>query len=659
MELNSEDILVELRQFRNQLEDPEDSIWREHPVLLREFVESPEYCNLPSLTPIQYRDAVAVLGDDPKKMFDVKENNGINIAVLLWGKGSGKDYLTSIIQLYCIYVILCLREPQIYFNQAPGEPLDVINVAYSGEQARNVYFTKFLERLKRCKWFSTHFNIFQSGRLVAKRNPNALGNIQIGASMVTFPHNVRAISESSENESYEGYNIIVWIMDEASAFKSLKRIENAGSIYNTLKTSANTRFANRWKGFVLSYPRAEEDWDFTIKLFKESKLPTSTNMYSSRHASWEVAPKSLYPGGTFKFRYEVGEQAIELDVPTCLREEFEKFPEKSLSTYCCIPVRAEGAFIEAPGIISKVFSDREPIFLVESIILETDSSSGTPFRSLGYRIVKWNQLLFDKSKRYVAHIDCGLSQDRAALVVAHGEYSLVEMLYSDGHTEKHWVQKVVEDAHVVYEPDPKSNLRVSLNNIADLLLDIAAVVPLAAVTFDHWQSASLVETLTFKGLSVKEHNINRDDYELLKSLIYTGDIDLLRSDLTEKELYQLRRVGGNIDHPQGGSKDLADCLAGVVRLLVGNTRVTEPKGEIKSVPVIAPAYTHSPTDFKVGPSTGVVGKPKTTNISPKLPEIPSLDSFRRQDYPSARTFTNQSSYARNGKIYSPRIKELR
>ena len=676
------DILNELRASKEKV--VVKSIWRENPVPLNVFVESIEYCNLPPLTPIQYTNAVAILGEDPKKMFDPVENTGKSIAVLLWGKGSGKDYLTSIIQLYCIYVILCLEEPQEYFNQAPGEPLDVINVAYSGEQAKNVYFAKFLERLERCRWFKTHFNLIHSGR--GKRNPSAWGDVRIGATTVIFPHSIRAISETSENESYEGYNIIVWIMDEASAFKSAKRIENASKIYNTLKSSAKTRFADRWKGFVLSYPRAEDEWDFTIQLYNEA-LKNPDTMHGSREFSWDVAPATTYPGPRYRFVYDRQDQHIELDVPATLIDEFIRYPETSLGTYCCMPGRSEGAFIEMSGAIARVLHDRTPIFEVESIIVESPPLPGAPpFRGLGYRITKWHQSEFDEQKKYVIHVDCGLNHDRAAVVLGHGEPILVELEYPDGHKEHRWVQVVVEDAHVIYEPDNERNLRVSINNIADLILSIADVIPLKAVTFDRWNSAGSVETLALQGIDVKEHNINRDDFGLLRSIIYSGDVDLLNTPLTERELIQLRKVpGGNVDHPVGGSKDLADGLAGITRLILGNNKSkNKQKQQAKDVgvPTAATAYSHNPD-----PGNFILGSPMATrniagnatpNISPvsrmgssgaakiSLPSIPTMpfglgDSSRAR--PRIRTINSskelrQQKNTKSSSPYGDRIKEL-
>lgn len=627
---STDTILDELRTERERLQQPSDDgpVWRDEPVSLAEFIQSPEYCNLPQpLTPEQYKAAIAVLGEDPKRIFTRESGTGISVAVLLWGKGSGKDYTISILQLYCIYVILCLEEPQLYFDQAPGEPLDVINVAYNAEQAKNVYFLKFLERLKRCAWFRKHFDLVQSGRLIEKRKEHSWGQVTMGATSVVFPGNIRAISESSENESYEGYNIIVWIMDEASAFKSAKKIANARNIYGTLKSSANTRFIGKWKGFVLSYPRSEDEWDFTTQLYEESL--TDPSMYGSRKYSWEVAPATAYPGGNFfTFEHKRENEIITIEVPEMLRGEFERYPEESLGKFCCMPGRSQGAFFELVGSIPRAFTDRPPIFVTEEIVVEKWNNDKLLFRGIGHNIVDWNVRTFDNSTyQYVIHVDVGLTGDSAALVLAHGEPILVEVQNVNGSTEKLWTHKVVEDAHVVWAPDKKRSLRVSILNIETIISQIADKVPIAVVTYDRWNSAASVEALAMKGIMAREHNINRLDYDLLKSVIYSGDIELLEDPLTEFELSQLRRAeGGKVDHPEGGSKDLSDSLAGVTRLILKDDKILK-KARANNVGMPRPtlAYGHAgASGFGVGDFGGRAPTGSGNIDSIPMPDVPPL-----------------------------------
>jgi very-short-patch-repair endonuclease len=170
-----------------------DPDWKENPVDLDTFVTSPLYQDLPVLSPRQRRAAIKMLGEDPKKMF--RRTSNITTGVLLWGKGSGKDYLTSIIISYISYVLCCLKSPQKYLGVAPGEPLDIINVAYSASQANLVFFAKLKQRLQK--------------PMFARFNPNIIED------KVEFPNQVRLHSRHSENESYEGFNILAWVMDEA------------------------------------------------------------------------------------------------------------------------------------------------------------------------------------------------------------------------------------------------------------------------------------------------------------------------------------------------------------------------------------------------------------------------------------------------------------
>jgi hypothetical protein len=109
------------------------------------------------------------------------------MAVLLWGKGSGKDYLCSILVAYLICVLLHLRDPQSYLELAPGENIDVVNVAYNADQAKRVFFLKFTERLKRWRWLAKNYNVFESGKRSPKHVPGRLVQVQINDDHVLFP----------------------------------------------------------------------------------------------------------------------------------------------------------------------------------------------------------------------------------------------------------------------------------------------------------------------------------------------------------------------------------------------------------------------------------------------------------------------------------------
>ena len=101
---------------------------------------------------------------------------------------------------------------------AHGENIDIVNVATNAQQSRQVFFSKLRSRLQsRC------FKEF--------------GPV-IGATMIRFPNiNLRLHSVHAANESWEGLNLLAWVMDEASAFRAAGGMtDNSGAVYGTLRT---------------------------------------------------------------------------------------------------------------------------------------------------------------------------------------------------------------------------------------------------------------------------------------------------------------------------------------------------------------------------------------------------------------------------------------
>ena len=156
-----------------------DEIYREPSVDIETFVASPKYLNADPLFPRQ----ASVLTE----FFD--ESKGYTELALKWGKGSGKDYVAACAIGYMVYRTLRLRDPQKYYGLASGDPTDFLNVAYNARQARDVFFKRFKARLNGSPWFK---------KVGFKPTRDA----------IKFSKNVTAHSMHSQNESYEGFNIL-------------------------------------------------------------------------------------------------------------------------------------------------------------------------------------------------------------------------------------------------------------------------------------------------------------------------------------------------------------------------------------------------------------------------------------------------------------------
>ncbi len=559
-------------------------MWKETPVGFREFVESVEHQGLPSLSEVQYSEVEKVIGGDPTKIFE--EGRNIQLGVYMWGKGAGKDYISSILVAYLVYVLLCMTDPLAYLNPISdkdgkvviGEDLDIINVAYSENQAKKVFFQKLKARFKHWTWLLRKFTVVDDGKPINERGKFV---VKITDKQITIPvvkadplsgkikemYYIRAISQHSKNESYEGHNIIAWIMDEAAAFTNDSGQSNAHAVYSTLRSSAASRFPSRWFGFILSYPRHQED--FIMEMYALALKEKS--MHGSRYAPWEINP-------TKKIEDYMVEKELE--------------PEEYRKKYLCDPPKVVDAFFQQPDRITQcVNKDIVPIIhtteqLLEHEIMNPNTKQTEMKRFIGQTITDFGHVgLVEKGIPRVIHIDSSLSSDRTCMIIAHGDPFAIKMYDQDKGLHEVIVQKVVTDAVVWWEPDPTRELLVSLNSVDAMIFELVGQgFQIAKISYDQWNSAHAIESLQAAGIFVEKHNINTDDYTRLRMMIYAGAVEMMHDPLMIYELEHLLVIKDKkVDHPkeafhhfgrhggkqkkEKGSKDGADCLAGVNRLL--------------------------------------------------------------------------------------------
>lgn len=110
------------------------------------------------------------------------------------------------------------------------------------------------------------------------------GKIEFGKKPGVTMHSVH-----SQNEGWEGMNVLAWVMDEASAFRTANGVDNAENVYGTLRSSAQSRFGwMHWVGAIISFPRKQQG-DFTLKKYEQSLK--SDNIFGDRAATWDVHPR--------------------------------------------------------------------------------------------------------------------------------------------------------------------------------------------------------------------------------------------------------------------------------------------------------------------------------------------------------------------------------
>lgn len=108
------------------------------------------------------------------------------------------------------------------------------------------------------------------------------------------------------------------------------------------------------------------------------------------------------------------------------------------------------------------------------------------------------------------------------------------------------------------------------------------------ISRDQFQSEYLAELLESQGFKTSKISLDRtpDGYTALRSILLEERVDMVDCKLLQDELIHLQRdsVTGRIDHPVGGSKDVADSFAGSIwSAMLDNPGVRVPVKSVSSV----------------------------------------------------------------------------
>lgn len=540
-----------------------EALFEEVPVDIETFIKDPRYLNEAwSLSEIQleavrmiervyYPETYELLAkhDSPYAEYWAKEFDVKNLVALEWGKGSGKDLVCQLASLRVAYLLLCLRSPQEYFGLPEIASIHMLNIAVNAAQAERAFFDPVRRAVsRRGSWFY--------GKASPKRDS------------IHYNKNIIAISGHSDAESQEGLNIILGVADEIDAFREQSEMVGLGnrkreastsaeSILKMLKGSASTRFPRTYKRVAISYPRYVGS---TIQRQVEEgrrsneKYGDKSIWYvSGPHATWEVNPRI---SGKEDFA-----------------EDYDKDPIEAASMYECKPARAvDGYFRNMPALLQAIDSPEQPIRV--EYALEPIRSQETDKVTLVWN-AKFHISESFKPKqgaRYAMHGDLALKGDRAGIAMSHVEK---------------WLDRTEETYDPVTETVTESLVRVPVlrNDFTIALESSKETTPpreiqirwarqlafelikrgflIVMFSFDQFQSADSMQILNSHGIETDRisADINDNPYKTLRDVAYDGRLALPYSELLFKELEELNRVGKKIDHPPGGSKDLADALA--------------------------------------------------------------------------------------------------
>lgn len=573
--------------------EPLNSDWLWEPPLWKDYLSSGDYITPVELSDKQMESSLAILGDNPKKIFSPERV--VSLGVFVVGKGGGKDWLIALIQCYVVTVLLHLKNPQ-RFLEIDGN-LDLLTVGIKGLQGEKVFFDYFKERIKDNKWIIDNFKIVEENRIFSKPKLIDRGSIYLTNKSAEFPNKIRCFSETSKNESWEGYNVIFFVLDEISGFMTEKQTSNGWKIFETANSSCISRRTKNYKGlgFIISYPRQEKN-DIILDLYELSK--TKDYIYGMRCFAWHFKLASKYSGQKFEFHNQrinrafgiPEEQRKGILIPIEYFEDFDRKPEESLTKYCALPPRATGDWIEYPDrVISAIDYSATPMFFTEDYtITKVNPETGEENSFLAKKIISCNEPSNDvrRNFRYVAWLDNAEVACDASICI--GRKETIELL------NEHQIPYSMEICRIVdvinWTPEP--GLPIDLENVEDFLVKIIPkYLNLREVGKDRWESATLHNKLTKKGIKSIRYNLSGEHYNIGKYFFYIGAVRIHDEEKWtnkhKKELTSLEQMLALINSPKGPikkeglKKDKSDSVIGVINILMGDewTKKQRPQAQ--------------------------------------------------------------------------------
>ena len=542
--------------FNDFLEVLKENQFDEIPVDAKTFVESADYLGQPELSSIQYEIVEAMSQIYRKEelqeifgsvvgaqYFDKYTKNEI---ILQLGKGSGKDFVSTVACAYIVYKLLCLKDPARYYGKPSGDAIDIINVAINAQQAKNVFFKGFKTKIEKSPWFAGKYN--------AK------------ADSVEFDKSITVYSGHSERESHEGLNLLLAVLDEISGFASEVGTGNeqgktAENIYKAFRGSVDSRFPDLGKVVLLSFPRYQGD--FISKRYEDVIAEKET--IEKKHIF--IMNENL-PHDDLNNQFEIAweeDTIISYKVPKVLalkKPTWEVNPTRKIDDFklafytdlgdammrfACTPTFASDAFFKQKDKLEKCMTLRNPV---------------DNFRRFDESFKP------DPEKIYYIHADLAQKHDKCAVAIAHVDKWVNIQVIKD---YQQVAPMVIVDAVAWWEP--KAEGPVNLSEVKQWIINLRRQgFNIGVVSFDRWQSFDIQQELKAVGIKTDTVSVAKKHYEDLAMMIYEERVAIPSIPLLLEEMSELKIMKNTrVDHPRKKSKDLADAVCGAVFGAISHT----------------------------------------------------------------------------------------
>lgn len=509
--------------------------------------------------------------DALREFFD--PGNGKYEWILTGATRIGKSTTAVTAIAYQLYMIMCLRNPQQYFNLKDVSKISILFFNLTEKLAKGVMYREFNDTLNTSPWFKAHGTFSRSDRDFYYIPEGGLINIAYGSDAAhALGTQAIAVCMDECNFAQAGIKDII---------KAKARVQEA---YNILSTRVTGTFIKHGKvyGKVFAVSSKRSDSDFMEEyVTTQLEAGAGKHIYISSGAQWEILPPDRFSGKRFYIavgnRYNKGyvipdnqttpEALAEIKAqgytfmcpPEEVRSEFIANFDVALRDIAGVSIIGSMSFITQDLITSCVNANLNNLFNLEQFTIG----------------VKDEQVLMDyfhpdevsaNDKRMPHYIHLDLSRT--------GDMSGITAIAINGHKDiiddagKKMQQHTYVHRFSVGLKAPRGD-KVPFTKITSFIFSLRRMgFNIAGVSADQFQSEYIFELLQTQGIEADKISLDRtpEGYLTLQAIMMEGRIELLDHHLLQDELIHLQRdpITDKIDHTISSTKDISDSLAGAV-----------------------------------------------------------------------------------------------
>lgn len=425
---------------------------------------------------------------------------------IVCGMKGSKTTLASFIVQIEEYELFKIGNIPKYYGFTPGEETWILNVATDKTQAKDTIFAKTKASILRSSYFK-------------RRDPYQLGN-----SFLFQDTNVRIVSGHSNSASLVGKACKLVLLDELDRFKGTGGKYSADAVYDALDSSTDPFDED---GHIVSISSLVKEKGKVSELYLKSR--SISNMLGFWLPEWEMRREKYKMYQDSNREYYFFYQGLK--IPIEHRAKFDKNPGGFLRDKGSVIGYTKGKYYRMPVKVDECFEQAHNEGYKNP--LKEDGSFESWFKQ-------------KNGFKYFMHGDASFNHCAYGLALGHRE---------DGN--------IIGDLIHRFVPLSAGG-EIDLEEVKKFVLLIIGLFPgLEEFTYDTWAAAELKQSLNKLGIKTDNLYIKKPQHDLLKERIYGKTFKSYKSDIFISEIKGLELSEDRVDHPEDGSSDVENAVAGI------------------------------------------------------------------------------------------------